>query len=139
MPKQTILIVEDERPIRQLLAMSLNKAGYHCTEAADGITAANLLEKNSYDLALLDIMVPKINGYELLEYIRPLKIPVIFLTAKNTVDDRVKGLLAGAEDYIVKPFAMAELFARMEVVLRRFHKVDSCLWYDEYRGFLYGR
>ena len=128
-----ILIVEDEQPIRELLTMSLTKAGYHCTEAADGAAAASLLEKNTYDLALLDIMMPKINGYELLEYMQPLKIPVIFLTAKNTVDDRVRGLLAGAEDYIVKPFAMAELLARMEVVLRRFHKVDSCLEYDEYQ------
>ncbi len=128
-----ILIVEDEKAIRELLVMNLTRAGYHCTEAADGMTAANLLERHTYDLALLDIMLPKINGYELLEYIRPLHIPVIFLTAKNTVDDRVKGLLAGAEDYLVKPFAMAELLARMEVVLRRFHKVDSHLQYDEYQ------
>ena len=127
-----VLIVEDEKPIRELLVMSLTKAGYDCTEAADGLAAANLLENHTYDLALLDIMLPKVNGYELLEYIRPVGIPVIFLTAKNTVDDRVKGLLAGAEDYIVKPFAMAELLARMEVVLRRFHKVDSHLSYDDY-------
>ena len=128
-----ILIVEDEKAIRELLVMNLTRAGYHCTEAADGMTAANLLERHTYDLALLDIMLPKINGYELLEYIRPLHIPVSFLTAKNTVDDRVKGLLAGAEDYLVKPFAMAELLARMEVVLRRFHKVDSHLQYNEYQ------
>ena len=75
-------------------------------------------------------MLPEVNGYELLDYIRPMGIPVIFLTARTAVDDRVKGLLAGAEDYITKPFAMAELQARMEVVLRRFHKVDSRLAYD---------
>lgn len=126
-----VLIVEDEAPIRDLLSMNLTRAGYHCTTAADGLEAATLLESHTYDLALLDIMLPKVNGYELLEYIRPMGIPVIFLTAKTTVDDRVKGLLAGAEDYLTKPFAMAELQARMEVVLRRFHKVDSRLTYED--------
>ena len=125
-----ILIVEDEAPIRDLLSMNLTRAGYHCTAAADGRQAAILLETHTYDLILLDIMLPEVNGYELLDYIRPMGIPVIFLTSKTAVDDRVKGLLAGAEDYITKPFAMAELQARMEVVLRRFHKVDSRLTYD---------
>jgi len=126
-----LLIVEDEKPIRELLVMNLTKAGYHCTEAADGLDAADLLEQRTYDLALLDIMLPRVNGYELLEYIRPMGIPVIFLTAKAAVDDRVKGLLSGAEDYMIKPFAIPELLARVEVVLRRFHKVDARLEYED--------
>lgn len=89
--------------------------------------AATLLESNLYDLILLDVMLPKINGFELLEYIRPLQIPVIFLTAKAHVSDRVKGLRLGAEDYIIKPFEIIELLARVETVLRRYHKANKIL------------
>ena len=101
-----VLIAEDERPIARLLEMNLTRAGYVCTLAPDGLTAADLIEKNDYDLALLD-------------YLRPQGVPVIFLTAKAAVKDRVLGLRLGADDYIVKPFAMDELMARMEMVLRR--------------------
>ena len=87
--------------------------------APDGLTAADLIEKNDYDLALLDIMLPGLDGYALLDYLRPQGVPVIFLTAKAAVKDRVLGLRLGADDYIVKPFAMDELMARMEMVLRR--------------------
>ena len=124
-----ILVVEDERPISDLICMNLEDAGYICTRAYDGLTAANLLEGNRYDLILLDIMLPEINGYELLEYIRPLEIPVIFITAKADLTDRVKGLNLGAEDYIVKPFEIVELMARVHVVLRRYHKTESKLVY----------
>lgn len=127
-----ILVVEDEKPIRELLRMNLLDAGYECTCAADGREAAALLEEHTYDLALLDIMLPYVNGYELLEYTKPLDIPVIFLTAKAAVDDRVKGLTGGAEDYIVKPFAIAELLARVEVVLRRYNKAEGVLKYQEW-------
>lgn len=122
-----ILVVEDERPISDLIKMSLEDAGYVCTCAYDGLTAANILEANLFDLILLDIMLPEINGYELLEYIKPLEIPVIFITAKAELTDRVKGLNLGAEDYIVKPFEIVELLARIHVVLRRYHKTESQL------------
>ena len=117
-----ILIVEDERSINDLIAMNLTRAGYHCTQALDGISAADLLEQHTFDLALLDIMVPGADGYELLDYIRPYEIPVIFITAKGSVEDRVKGLHLGADDYLVKPFELVELVARVESVLRRYHK-----------------
>ena len=81
-----------------------------------------MIDADTYDLILLDIMLPKVDGFELMEYIRPLDIPVIFLTAKNAVADRVKGLRMGAEDYIVKPFEVLELLARVDVVLRRYNK-----------------
>mgnify|MGYP001622959464 FL=1 len=115
-----ILTVEDERAISNLIRMSLEKAGYSCTCAYDGAEAAELLEHSRFDLILLDIMLPEIDGFELMEYIRPTEIPVIFITAKARVEDKVKGLRLGAEDYIVKPFDTAELLAR--VVLRRYHK-----------------
>lgn len=117
-----ILIAEDERPILNLVKISLEKAGYRCTCAPDGAAAAAALESERFDLVLLDIMLPEIDGFELMEYIRPMEIPVIFLTARNAVADKVRGLRAGAEDYIVKPFEVAELIARVDVVLRRFRK-----------------
>lgn len=117
-----ILVVEDERPISDLIRMNLEDAGYACTCAYDGMEAADILEENVFDLVLLDIMLPKVDGYELLEYIKPTEIPVIFLTAKAGLADRVKGLNLGAEDYIVKPFEIVELLARIQVVLRRFRK-----------------
>lgn len=122
-----ILIVEDEKPIAHLIRLSLTKEGYGCTCAFDGMSAADLLEKNRYDLILLDVMLPLIDGFELMEYIRPLEIPVIFITAKDSVQDRVKGLRLGAEDYIVKPFEVIELLARVDVVLRRYHKTDEVI------------
>ena len=99
-----ILIVDDEKPICDLIQMSLTRAGYHCTCVYDGLAAADILERNVFDLILLDVMLPNADGFELMEYIRPLGIPVIFLTARGSVDDRVRGLRMGAEDYIVKPF-----------------------------------
>lgn len=122
-----ILVVDDELPIANLIRMNLSRQGYVCTCAYDGQQAADLLEKNSFDLVLLDIMLPKFDGYDLLAYIRPMGIPVIFLTAKSDVLDRVKGLKLGAEDYIVKPFEIVELLARIEVVLRRYNKSQSIL------------
>ncbi len=122
-----ILIVDDELPIANLIRMNLTRQGYVCTCAYDGQQAADLLEQNSYDLVLLDIMLPKFDGYDLLAYIRPMGIPVIFLTAKSDVLDRVKGLKLGAEDYIVKPFEIVELLARIEVVLRRYNKSQGVI------------
>ncbi|MBR2044677.1 MAG: response regulator transcription factor [Agathobacter sp.] len=120
-----ILIVDDEKPILNLIRISLTNAGYLCDTAEDGNQALEKIDKGKYDLILLDIMLPKVDGFELMEYIRPLGIPVIFLTAKNDVKDRVKGLRMGAEDYIVKPFEIAELIARVEVVLRRYYKTEE--------------
>lgn len=122
-----ILIVEDEKPISDLIKLSLKGAGYFCSCVYDGETAADMIEENRYDLILLDIMIPYIDGFELLEYIKPFDIPVIFITAMNSTKDRVKGLKMGAEDYIVKPFEVVELLARVEVVLRRFHKTSDII------------
>ena len=122
-----ILAVDDERPITELLRLSLGRAGYSCVCAYDGIEAANLIEKEPFDLILLDIMLPGIDGFELMDYIRTTGIPVIFLTAKNAVSDRVKGLRMGAEDYIVKPFDVLELLARVDGVLRRHGKLQTVL------------
>ena len=99
-----ILVVEDERPISNLIAVNLRKAGYSCRCVYDGMAAADALDKARYDLILLDVMLPKVDGYELMNYITPLEIPVIFLTAKASVTDRVKGLKLGADDYLTKPF-----------------------------------
>ena len=114
-----ILIAEDEHLIARLIEMTLTRAGYTCTVAEDGRTAADLIEKNNFDMALLDIMLPGLDGYALLESLRPQGVPVIFITAKSAVKDRVLGLRLGADDYITKPFAAEELVARMESVLRR--------------------
>ena len=122
-----VLIVEDEKPISSLIRLSLTKEGCACTCAYDGAQAADLLERNRYDLILLDVMLPEVDGFELMEYIRPLEIPVIFLTARSSVRDRVKGLRLGAEDYIIKPFETIELLARIDVVLRRYKKRDAVL------------
>ncbi|MST59196.1 response regulator transcription factor [Waltera intestinalis] len=123
-----ILIVEDDEAIANLLYMDLRDEGYQCVNAYDGKQAADLLEENTdFDLILLDIMLPEIDGYELLEYIKPTEIPVIFLTAKGTVNDRIKGLKMGADDYIVKPFQSGEVIARIEAVLRRYGKSEKRL------------
>ncbi len=126
-----ILIVEDEKPISDLIVMNLTRAGYNCTALYDGESAADMLETNNFDLILLDIMLPKINGYELMEYIRPMNIPVIFITAKASLDDRIKGLTSGAEDYLVKPFEIVELLARINIVLRRYNKTESILTFKD--------
>ena len=122
-----ILAVDDEKPITELLRISLTRAGYECVCACDGIEAANLIDRETFDLILLDIMMPGIDGFELMDYIKTSDTPVIFLTAKNAVRDRVKGLKMGAEDYIIKPFDILELLARVEGVLRRHGKLQTVL------------
>lgn len=114
-----ILIAEDEAPIANLVKTALDGAGYRCVWAADGAAAADLLEAQPFDLALLDIMLPGADGYEILDYCRALEVPVIFLTARGRLEERVRGLRLGAEDYITKPFELMELLARVETVLRR--------------------
>ena len=122
-----ILLVEDEQAISNLIAVNLRKAGYACDCVYDGMSAADALEEGAYDLVLLDVMLPEVDGYELMGYIAPLGIPVIFLTAKASVADRVKGLRLGADDYLTKPFEIIELLARVETVLRRCHKTEQFL------------
>ncbi|MCI9386391.1 MAG: response regulator transcription factor [Lachnospiraceae bacterium] len=123
-----ILIVDDEKPICDLIDLNLSSAGYHCTSVQDGLKAIDLIEKESFDLVLLDIMLPGADGYDVMEYIRPLGIPVIFITAKYEVKNRVKGLKLGADDYLVKPFDVVELVARVEAVLRRYNKTEQRLF-----------
>lgn len=117
-----ILVVEDEAPIRDLISINLQLVGYEVFTAEDGIMAEKFLENQKVDLVLLDVMIPGIDGFSLIEKIKKHNIPVIFVTAKESVLDRVKGLRLGAEDYIIKPFETIELLARIEVVLRRYNK-----------------
>lgn len=117
-----ILVVEDEEAIANLIMINLKRVGYDCDYACNGKIGADMIENNFYDLILLDIMMPEIDGYELMEYIEPQGIPAIFITAKGSVKDKIKGLHMGADDYLVKPFSIDELIARVESVLRRYHK-----------------
>lgn len=120
-----ILVVDDEKPICDLIDLNLSSAGYHCTTVQDGAEAIAIIEKDEFDLILLDIMLPGADGYDVMEYVRPLGVPVIFITAKHEVKDRVKGLKLGADDYLVKPFDVVELLARVEAVLRRYNKSEQ--------------
>ena len=115
-----ILIVEDEMAIRDLIGMNLTRAGYQCDYAQNGKEGSILIDYHHYDLILLDIMLPLIDGYELMQYIKPQNIPVIFISAKSTVEERVKGLKMGADDYLVKPFSIDELLARVKTILKRY-------------------
>lgn len=124
-----ILIVDDEEKIRELIRMNLELAGYKCDEAEDGEMALEKLNKFGPDLALLDIMLPKKNGYEIAQSFIKQNVPIIFLTAKDSVTDKVKGLKLGADDYIVKPFESMELLARIEAVLRRTGKISDVFEY----------
>lgn len=114
-----ILVVEDDSSISELMEMNFTVVGYQCDVAPDGKTATKMIEQNQYDLAILDIMLPEIDGFSLLPTMKSADIPVIFVSAKNQEADRVKGLRMGAEDYLVKPFSVLELLVRMEKVLER--------------------
>lgn len=123
MAKNRVLIVEDEIAIAKMIAMNLKVAGYDIVMFQDGKEAAESLESDhAYDIALLDIMVPGMDGLELLPVVKGYGIPVIFLTARDDIGTKVQGLRDGAEDYIVKPFEMLELMVRMEKVLERTKK-----------------
>ena len=122
-----ILIAEDERPIADLIELTLTGAGYACEQANDGEKAADLIAEHDYELAVLDIMLPGIDGYELLRYLRSTGTPVIFVTARTTLQDRVRGLNLGADDYLTKPFEPLELVARVESVLRRTGRANVVL------------
>ena len=122
-----ILVCDDERDIVSALRIYLTAEGYEVLEAYNGSEMLRLAATQEVHLILLDVMLPNADGFELMEYIRPLGIPVIFLTARGSVDDRVRGLRMGAEDYIVKPFEVVELRARVDVVLRRYNKTDAVI------------
>ncbi len=124
-----VLIVEDEEAIANLIKISLEGAGYLTNIAYDGEAAIDLVEEKQFDLILLDVMIPKVDGFSVLEYVHNQNIPVIFITALSDVNNKVKGLKMGAEDYITKPFALEELLARVEVVLRRNNKITDIIKY----------
>ena len=122
-----IMIVEDEASIRQVLSMHLKLVGHQVRQAQDAQAARSLFAEKEPDLALLDIMLPGEDGFSLGEYLIDRGVPVLFLTAKTAVPDRVRGISMGAQDYILKPFEPAELLARVENILRRTKKEESTL------------
>ena len=122
-----ILIAEDEKPIADLIELTLTSAGYPCEQVNDGEAAADRIAVRDYELAVLDIMLPKVDGYELLGYLQSTGTPVIFVTAKTALRDRVRGLNLGADDYLTKPFEPLELVARVESVLRRTGRANVVL------------
>lgn len=129
-----ILIVEDEKPIRNLIKRNLELMGHTCMEASDGDEAAEIIMENPFDLMVFDVMLPGKDGFELLELVRlrmKRPTPVIFLTAKESIDDRLKGLSLGADDYISKPFVLRELLLRVQAVLRRTMKEEESLFFDD--------
>ncbi|MCL2856670.1 MAG: response regulator transcription factor [Oscillospiraceae bacterium] len=119
-----ILIVEDEKAINTLIKKNLELVGHTCVSVFDGESVFNEIERYDFDLILLDIMLPKLDGFQVIEEIA-VDIPIIFLTARGRVQDKIRGLKLGADDYIVKPFDMLELQARIESVLRRTNKADK--------------
>ena len=123
-----ILIVEDEFPINNLISKNLTLTGHECLSAYDGLSAIELIQGSSPDLVILDVMLPGLSGFDLIKLIGD--IPVIFVTARSGLDDRLKGLSLGADDYIVKPFAIQELLARVSIVLRRTKRGDNSISFD---------
>lgn len=139
-----ILIVEDEISINELIKKNLQLVGHQCTSVFDGKTAISEIQSHIYDLIILDIMLPELDGFEVFEKVK--ETPTIFLTARNSLSDRVKGLSMGADDYLTKPFEMMELLARVEAVLRRTQKNKSCfevgvvrIDFDSYQVFYKGQ
>ncbi len=121
-----ILIVEDEEKIARFVTLELEHEGYQVEHAVDGRTAVDLALERDYDLILLDVLLPQLNGMEVLRRVRKHKdVPVIMVTARDAVMDKVAGLDAGADDYLTKPFAIEELFARIRVALKRAEAVRA--------------
>lgn len=134
-----ILIVEDDQDIVQLLRLYLENEGFKLFTAGDGIEALNLLEKEKVDLALLDLMMPRMNGYELTKKIREISyIPIIILTAKNQDSDKILGLNIGADDYLTKPFNPLEIIARIKSNLRRFYEFNKIEPKEEVHRLVFG-
>ncbi|MEO0445283.1 MAG: response regulator, partial [Verrucomicrobiota bacterium] len=122
-----LLFVEDSRRLRETVALALRRTGYRVDAVENGDEGFELAELHDYDAAILDIMVPGMDGLRILQELRQRgnEVPVLFLTAKDTVEDRVHGLRSGADDYLVKPFALDELLARIEVLCRRSYQKAS--------------
>lgn len=121
-----ILIVEDEQDIRELLEIHLSKEGYKIYTAEDGEQALDLFQNKDIDIALLDVMIPKIDGFKVLKKIRETsEIPVIFITAREEESDKILGLGLGADDYVLKPFSPIEIIARVKAQLRRYYKYSN--------------
>jgi len=133
-----ILVVEDDKPINTLIKKNLELVGHSCVSVFDGEAVFDALEKEVFDLILLDIMLPKLDGFQVMQQMRE-HIPVIFLTARGAVQDRITGLNLGADDYIVKPFDMMEMQARVESVLRRTNKADKLFALGSVKVDLSGR
>jgi len=117
-----ILVVEDEKAVNDLITMNISLVGYNYDKAYDGKTALEKIKQNKYHLILLDIMLPELDGFELASLVKSRGIPIIFITAKDSLSDKIKGFDIGAEDYITKPFEMLELLARVKVVIRNKYK-----------------
>lgn len=132
---KSILIVDDESQMRQLLTLYLKQYDYELDEAIDGLEAIEKIEKNEYDLIILDIMMPNMDGWETLEKVREFSdVPILMLTAKGNTEDKVIGLTSGADDYLVKPFEEAELVARIQALLRRTSKTKEQTEVIKYKG-----
>ena len=131
-----ILVVEDEIAIADLLLLNLKLAGYSGSHIDDGDGVIDAIALNKPDLIVLDVMLPGKSGFELMKEIEPLDIPVIFLTAKDGIDERVMGLKLGAEDYMVKPFAAIELITRIETVLKRCTVKETVFRIDDVEVFM---
>lgn len=134
-----ILTVEDDENIAKSIKAILSTGNYYCDICYDGNAAVDVIIKGNYDLILLDVMLPGKDGFEIIEEIRGREVPVIFLTAKSDVNDKVRGLRSGADDYIAKPFEAIELLARVEAVLRRAHKNENVLKFRNIVADLDGR
>lgn len=121
MNEKRILIVDDDDEIRELLEFDVRASGYFVDTASDGMEGLNKALNNTYDLILLDVMMPKMNGFDVCKNIRraKLSIPILMLTAKGTIDDKTEGFDCGADDYLVKPFDIQEVLLRIRVLLRR--------------------
>ncbi len=119
--QKRILIVDDDDEIRELLEFDIRSSGYFVDTASNGLEGLNKALNNTYDLILLDVMMPKMNGFEVCKNIRQAKlaVPVLMLTAKGTIDDKTSGFDCGADDYLVKPFDIQEVLLRIRVLLRR--------------------
>ena len=127
-----ILVVEDDKAISDFIAINLQYTGYEYTVLSNGNDAVALLEEDhSFDLALLDVMLPGIDGFELMNRIKKYNIPIIFLSAKTDVASKIQGLRGGAEDYIIKPFEILELLVRIEKILQRTGKFNVVLHYKD--------
>ena len=125
-PEATLLVVEDETNIRELLTTSLRFAGFAVHAAPDGRTALQLASEHEIDLAVLDIMLPDMDGFSVTRTLRErgADLPIVFLTARDSLDDKVKGLTVGGDDYVTKPFSLEEVVARIRAVLRRTRTMD---------------